>query len=361
MRAMTLAIMLVTVAALSAGAAEEIHSVLPAQAAVCLQADGPIDVDGELSDAAWQRAITVGGMTISAGDALAPNQTEFRLLYDAEALYVGVRCLEQNMQGLKTDVTTRDGSVWQDDVIELFIDLAHDHEHFLQFAANAIATRFDGKNGAATWDADWEAAASIAPDGWSLELRIAFAEMDTEPPAEGDVWGVNLCRERLAGGARELHNWANVEGNFHRPWLFGHVWFAGPDFELTPEVARAMYAAIGVPVRLALREGYAAIGPDGVQEELRYGAMLAAALAEAGELQAMHEELARAYREEQDVPFADEFAPLDERYQALQAAASGEDVSALIWATKTVEIDRLAFELNELRWKVRIALLLREA
>jgi len=361
MRAMMLAIMLVTATALCAGAAEEMHSVLPAQAAVCLQADGPIEVDGELSDAAWQGAIVVGGMTISGSDALASNQTEFALLHDAEAFYVGVRCLEENMQGLKTDVRSRDGSVWQDDVIELFVDLAHDHEHFLQFAANAIATRFDAKNGAATWDADWEAATSIAPDGWSMELRLPLAEMDTEPPAEGDVWALNLCRERLAGGARELHNWANVEGNFHRPWLFGHVWFAGAEFELTAEVARAMYAAIDVPVRLALRDGYALIGPDGLQEELRYGAMLAAAFAEAGELRAMHEELAQAYRDQQDVPFADEFAPLDERYQALQAAATGEDVSALTWATKTVEIDRLAFELNELRWKVRVALLLRDA
>ncbi len=361
MRAMALAIMLVTTAALSVATAQQVHSVVPAQAAVCLRADGPIEVDGDLGDAAWQGAIMISGMTVSGGDALAANQTEFALLHDDEALYVGVRCLEENMQGLKTDVRSRDGSVWQDDVIELFVDIAHDHEHFLQFAANAIATRFDARTGAATWDADWQAAASIEADGWNLELRIPFASMEVAPPAEGDVWGLNLCRERLAGGSRELHNWANVEGNFHRPWLFGHVWFAGADFELTPEIARAMYAGIEAPVRLALRDGYALIGPEGVQERLTCGGMLAEAFAQADELRAMHEDLAQTYREQADVPFEEEFAPLDERYRELRAAASAGEVSALTWATKTVEIGRLAFALNELRWKVKVALLLREA
>ncbi len=361
MRTIACAVALLTVLAVAADAAEEIHSVRPPLVAVCVLADGPIDVDGDLGDAAWDAAIVVGGLTVSAGDRLAPNQTAFAMVRDAEALYVGVLCMEETMQGLETKVTTRDGSVWHDDVIELFLDTNHDHESFCQFAANAIATRFDAKSGSSTWDTDWEAAASIEPDSWTLELRIPFASLGVEPPAVGEVWGMNLCRERQAGGDTVLHNWANVQGNFLRPWLFGHLYFAGESFELTDEVARAIHAAVEFPARVILADGWALATPDGAATGSTYQEMLAASFAEAGELKALHAELAAAYAEHEDAPFTDEFAPLDEGFGMLQAASQAPGLDSLGWAHRTVQIDALAARLLELKWKVRIALLLREA
>jgi len=345
-----------------AAAAEPIHSVVPPPVAICLQTAGPITVDGDLGDAAWQEALPYSALTISASDLLAANQTVFRMLRDADALYVGVRCFEANMQGLKTNVTSRDASVWQDDDVELFLDTNHDHESVHQFITNAIGTRFDARSGSSTWDGDWEAAGSIGPDSWSIELRVPFATLGLEPPAVGSLWGMNLCRERLATGDRELHNWANVEGNFLRPWLFGHLYFAGSSFELTDDLARALYAAIEVPARVDLPEERALVTGEGVAERTSFRELLAAEFAAAGELRTLHQELTKAYAGAPDAPFRDEFGPLDERFGALQAAATGAPgVSALTWAQQSNEIEGLTAALDALRWKVKIALLLRDA
>jgi hypothetical protein len=342
--------------------AQELHTVLPAVAVVCLKTDDPIELDGRLNETAWQRAPTVSGFTISGSEELAGNQTSMAVARDEDALYVGVRCQEERMDGLKADVRGPDARVWHDDCVEVFVDANHDHRSFMQFAVNSIPARFDGKSGADTWDSEWEAAADTDEDGWTVELRIPFASMEAEPPAEGAVWGLNVCRERLATGTRELHNWANVQGNFHRPWLFGHLYFAGHELELTPEIAAGLYAATEFPTRVYLHGGYALIGPRGVQERREYRELLAEAVVGAGELVELREELLRTYARGADVPYAKEFESLDRSFRRLLAAArSQEPVPALLWAEQTVRIDGLRKEMHDLSWKVKLALLLRDA
>jgi len=360
-RIITMAL-LATLVACCAGVAEEIHSIQPAVGAVCLTTDQPIAIDGELSDAAWQQAPVVSGFRISALEVLAPNQTEFMVLRDADTLYLGVRCHEENMAGLVETVTMRDGSVWHDDDVEFFLDANHDHHSFYQFMANALGTRFDSKTGSSTWDTDWEAAASKQADAWLLEVAIPFASLDAQPPAVGDVWGMNVCRERRAGRDQVLQNWANVQGNFLRPWLFGHIYFAGESFELTDALAREIHAAIGVPVELYLPGRLALVGPKGIESSRTWQEMLAAEFGQAGELKELHAELAQTFAQNADAPHRDEFAPLDERFAQLKGLATGaEPVSPAQWAKQTIQINRLETELHELKWKVRTALLLQEA
>lgn len=335
---------------------------LPAVAVVCLKTADPIELDGRLNETAWQQALTVSGFTISGSEELASNQTSMAVVRDDQALYVGVRCQEERMDSLKAEISGPDARVWHDDCVEIFVDANHDHKSFMQFAVNSVPARFDGKSGAETWDAEWEAGADTDEDGWTVEVRIPFASMEAEPPAEGDVWALNVCRERLATGTRELHNWANVQGNFHRPWLFGHLYFAGHELDLTPELAGRLYAATAFPTRVYLHGGYALIGPRGVQERREYRQLLAEAVAGAAELVELRQDLLRTYAREADVPYAEEFESLNRSFRRLLAAArSRQPVPPLVWAEQTVQIDGLRHELHDLSWKVKLALLLRDA
>ncbi|MEA3401624.1 MAG: carbohydrate binding family 9 domain-containing protein [Armatimonadota bacterium] len=345
-------------ASAAATADEQIHSVKPTVAAVCVMSSQPVEVDGRLDDAAWEAAVPVSGFTISGLEALAPNQTAFRILRDRDALYIGVRCLEQNMDGLEATVANRDGSVWHDDVVELFLDTNHDHESFKQFAVNPLATRFDSDTGSRTWDAEWQAAADTGETGWGVEVRIPFASLKVEPPAAGDVWGLNVCRERQAGGETVLHNWANVQGNFLRPWLFGHLYFAGEDFRLSEEVAREMGERMEVPVWLGLRRERALVDARGVQQQLAYADLLRRSFQQAGELREIHAELAAIYQESPQGAYRERFDPLHEQYLKLQRASQELDVGPLEWAAQTVMIDDLTGQLEDLRWTVKIARLL---
>ncbi|MBD3291832.1 MAG: hypothetical protein GF393_02845 [Armatimonadia bacterium] len=342
--------------------AEEMHSVLPAVGAVCLTTDQPVTIDGDLSDAAWDGAPVVSGFRISALEELAPNQTEFMMLRDAGGLYIAARCHEENMAGLKETVTMRDGSVWHDDDVELFFDVDHDHDDFYQLMANSLGTRFDSKTGANTWDAEWQAATSKEAEAWLLEMAIPWEALETDAPDTGDVWGFNVARERQAGRSTVLSNWANVQGNFLRPWLFGHVYFAGENFVLTEEVARRLHTAIEVPVEMYLDGRIALVTEKGVEESATYQELLAEAFGGAADLRDLHAELAEAFAENPDAPHQDEFAPLDARFREIRALATGQEpVSPAQWATQTITIDTLQTQLHELKWKVKIALLLREA
>ncbi len=360
-QATVLILMAALATALPAGAVE-VHSVQPAVAAVCLKTRTPVQLDGHLDEAAWEQAIAISGFTISGSGEPADNQTSMRVLRDDAALYFGVRCQEARMNSIKADESGRDAPVWHDDCVEVFIDTAHDHEHFLQFAVNSIAARFDSKTGAGTWDAEWEAAASRDETGWSVELRIPFASMGVEPPAQGSVWGLNVCRERLATGTRELHNWANVQGNFLRPWLFGHLYMAGEKFDLTPALASKLYAAMQVPLRLYVRGGYVLIGAQGIQERQEYRRLLAESFAQAGDLVKIREELMRTYVTAPDAPYVEDFQRIDAQFRRLQTAATSPGpLPPLVWAQQSVQIGRLAKEMSDLSWKVKIAMLLREA
>lgn len=358
----TTAMLLATLVLCGACFAQEMHSVQPAVGAVCLTTDQPVIVDGDLSDAAWRSAMVVSGFRISALEELAPNQTEFMLLHNEDALYFGARCHEENIAGLKETVTMRDGSVWHDDDIELFFDIDHDHDDFYQLMTNSLGTRFDAKTGASTWDAEWQAATSKEEDAWLVEVAIPWEALETDAPDVGDVWGLNVCRERQAGRDTVLSNWANVQGNFLRPWLFGHVYFAGDSFELTGDVAAKLHEAIEVPVEMYLDGRFALVTAKGVEQSRTYQEMLAAAFAEADELRDLHTELTGMYEENPDAPHHDDFAPLDEHFQQLRALATGErEVTPARWATQTIAVDRLQTALHELKWKVKIALLMREA
>ncbi|MCD6359372.1 MAG: hypothetical protein J7M38_00825, partial [Armatimonadetes bacterium] len=242
--ALTAAVWLVATA-VAAQNTEQIHSVTPAQAAVCVTVDGPINVDGTLDDPAWQAAIPFSGFTYSTHGDMAVNTTRVMIVCDAEAVYFGVRCSESHMEKLKADKVSRDSSIWNDDCIELFLDLKHQHRTFTQLVVNSVPALFDARDGSATWDGEWQAGASTDDRGWTVEIRVPFATLGVPPPPPGTIWGLNVCRERQTEQRKELHNWADVQGNFHRPWLFGHLYFAGPRFEMTDAVAKGLFAEIG--------------------------------------------------------------------------------------------------------------------
>jgi len=341
---------------------EEVHSVTPAKAAVCVLVDGPISVDGVLDDAPWASAIPFSGFTSSTQGGLVPNTTRVMIVRDAEALYFGIRCGETHMDKLVATKTSRDSSVWSDDCVELFLDIEHQHRSFTQLVINSVPTVYDARDRSGTWDAEWQVASATDDGGWTLEIRMSWASLEIAPPEPGGIWGMNVCRERQTEQRKELHNWADVQGNFHNVWLFGHLFFANVQFEMNDTVAEKMYAAIEVPTKVYLREGYALIGPGGIAEKHGYRELLRDVFNQARGLDEMYGELREAYRAHGDLLFRDQFDDLQERYRDLQRAARGEGpLDPAEWSRQMAMVGTLADEMENLSWRVKVALLLKDA
>jgi len=204
----------------------------PVRAAVCHFTADPIAIDGAADEPQWARAAAVTDFTNFIGVKYAWPQTVARCLYDADSLYIHVRCFEPLVDKLVANTTMRDGVVWEDDCVEVFVDPTHDHEHYFQFVVNSIGTRFDCRDKQHGWNGEWRAAARVGEGGWSVELAFPFAMLDAAKPAAGQVFGLNVCRERYAGG-KALSHWSPVERSFHDCPLFGHLVFAAAA-ELVP-------------------------------------------------------------------------------------------------------------------------------
>jgi hypothetical protein len=216
---------------LSAGAQE------PRQVPIPVAQDPPA-FDGKLDDSCWQSAAHLADFKSIKSKATEidvhtrieaiTQQTDAYVTRDADALYIGVRCAEARMEDLHAEAREHDGYVYRDDCIELFLDpLAGGHTYY-HIAVNSLATvadgfRIDDQFSDDGWDAKARVAVHKDKDAWCLELALPFSAFGGLP-AEGDVWGFNIGRERYAGET-EWSSWADLTGGFGQPEKFGRIQF----------------------------------------------------------------------------------------------------------------------------------------
>jgi hypothetical protein len=173
------------------------------------RAQGPIEVDGRLDEAAWAAAEPVTGFTQVDPDEGQPvsERTEARILYDDEALYVGVRLYDREPPTLR--LGRRDMPLLDSDWLGVVIDSYHDHRTGFSLDLNPAGVQRDAvksmnadghEQDDLSWDAVWDAEATVDEEGWTAEYRVPFSQLrfgDGDEP----VWGIQL--ERVIGRRRE--------------------------------------------------------------------------------------------------------------------------------------------------------------
>ncbi|MFL5484647.1 MAG: hypothetical protein ACJ793_03355, partial [Gemmatimonadaceae bacterium] len=92
-----------------------------------VRATGKINVDGKLNEAAWANAVPSGDFTQSYPKIGAPptDPTEVRVLYDDDALYVGVRMFDAHPDSIAAQLARRDISGIYSDWLHVIVDSYH--------------------------------------------------------------------------------------------------------------------------------------------------------------------------------------------------------------------------------------------
>lgn len=177
-------------------------------------------IDGRVDEGCWERGVRSGAFVTPQGEATELTTTA-RLVHDGDTLYVGVRCEEPRPEELVVEHTERDGSVYQDDCVELFLDANLDFRTYYHFVVNAGNVQRDESRsmGGRTpkdvaWDARWQSAVAIGDGGWSAEMAIPLSEVGLRLDGDAAV-GVNVCRSAQRAG--ELSCWVPTHGGFHNP------------------------------------------------------------------------------------------------------------------------------------------------
>lgn len=166
------------------------------------QKTAPIEVDGVLDEPDWKNAdIVTCFKSFSDPSKIAKVQTYARIVYEPEYLYVGLEMMEPEPKHMLTSIQMRDGAVWNDNDIELFLshpDMGNSYFHFIFNAAGIV---FDqkvtpGEKTDKAFNSSLLAKTRILNDRWVLELKIPTAELG-EKCFPGQSWKVNMMRARL--------------------------------------------------------------------------------------------------------------------------------------------------------------------
>lgn len=164
--------------------------------------DGSIRVDGRLDEAAWALAPAATNFIQVDPDngALATEQTEVRVLFDDQALYIGARMFDSEPSRIRALLARRDESLNNADLVEFYIDSYHNRVDGFVFRitpAGAVRDAAILANGGQdnSWDAVWESEAQIDSLGWVAELRIPFSQLRFTPSSGEQTWGMQVSRE----------------------------------------------------------------------------------------------------------------------------------------------------------------------
>ena len=191
--------------------------------AVRLRADERLPLDGTLAHPAWQRApvhdqfvekFPVTGQT--------PNQvTRVRVLFNDQALYVGVEALDTEPALIRAPLVRHDGVNRTQDFVMVFIDAIGSRQSAQIFRVNASGSLADGMHTAAddhedfSPDFDFDAATARHAGGYTAVLRIPFASLrfTTHANTDGSLtmqpWRILVAR-RLPREQGYLHTSALV-------------------------------------------------------------------------------------------------------------------------------------------------------
>jgi len=177
----------------------------------------PIIIDGKLDEAAWATAEPSSGFTQSypKPGQPSPDQTEVRVLYDNDALYVGIRMFDAHPDSIAAGLARRDATAATGvytDWVHLIIDSYHDRRTAFRFTASPrgvqkdVFTSNDG-NEDLNWDAVWEVGTRIDSLGWVAEYRIPLSQLRFGGDASTNrVWGFQVQRDIARRNERDT--WA---------------------------------------------------------------------------------------------------------------------------------------------------------
>jgi hypothetical protein len=182
--------------------------------AAALARQGPVVVDGQLDEPAWQQAPRHGDF-IERKPALntaPPDATQFALLADTQALYVAVWCHDGEPAKIRARTTTRDSfALFADDAVSVKLDPLRDRRTTHGFALNPAGARLDYRGVDESEfrtevDAVWDGAALLTGDGWTAEFRIPWTALGLDGAALPAELGLNLSRDHSRRNA--TYDWA---------------------------------------------------------------------------------------------------------------------------------------------------------
>ena len=189
----------------------------PKPVAVCRFTDAKPYLDGKLDDPCWQAAQPL--RLRDAGPAPKPKpgrgpepsaldqqyQTEVRLAYDLDYLYVAVRCTHpEGRQVPPVKNRKRDADLRGYDRVSLLLDLDRDYATCFHLQVDQRGCVCDDCWGDKSWDPRWYVAVASDATSWTVEAAVPMKALTGEPVTHGHAWAFNAVRVVPGAGVQSF-------------------------------------------------------------------------------------------------------------------------------------------------------------
>jgi photosystem II stability/assembly factor-like uncharacterized protein len=204
----------------------------------CVRAKERPQLDGRLDDPVWRDAKPVSLQSAQHDDGDWP--AEVQLAYDADFLYVAIRCRAAATGGTASTVgdgsrllqndgeksmparRPRDGDLAGHDRVEIFLDVDRDYCTYYRLAVDDRGWTNDSCWGDATWNPKWFVALRREKGRWTIEAAIPREELTGRPLQPHDTWAVGI--QRTAPGVG-FQSWSTPAAVSVLPDGFGYLVF----------------------------------------------------------------------------------------------------------------------------------------
>ncbi|MEL6656356.1 MAG: S41 family peptidase [Bacteroidota bacterium] len=185
---------------------------------------GTIELDGQFSEPAWDGVEWAGDfIQVDPDIGARPSfQTQFKILFDQDHLYVAISALDDQPKEIVNLPTARD--FFDGDYVEINIDSDADQKDAFSFTATAAGIRGDehiitSENWLNDWNPHWEVKTTRHEKGWNAEMKIPLSELELYIGAK--TWGIQVNRyiERID----ELSSWNAVPDEDKWTEYFGQL------------------------------------------------------------------------------------------------------------------------------------------
>ncbi len=177
-----------------------------------LKISDQIHLDGILDEEVWSKARWESNFTtLKPLPGKTPTKpTEVALLYDAEALYFGVKCYDDG-DSVSRVLSNRDDFNPNLDLFAIFLDTYNDRQNGFFFGVTSVGVQMDAKIFSNDFNdllnLVWNSRTVIQKDGWFAEIRIPYSAIRF-PKEDIQNWNINFGR--AISRYREENTWQPV-------------------------------------------------------------------------------------------------------------------------------------------------------
>ncbi|MBM3265820.1 MAG: carbohydrate binding family 9 domain-containing protein [candidate division Zixibacteria bacterium] len=174
-------------------------------------------IDGVMDDAVWSNSPVVTGVVQFSPEYLVPatEETEVRVLYDDENLYVGAICFDREPEKVVAREMRRDANIFTtDDTFAFTLSPVADGSVLILFNTSPLGEQRDvyggnfGETFNDSWDTVWRTRARRNERGWAVEIAVPFKALRFEA---ADVQDWTIIFRRQIRRKRETSYWPQLD------------------------------------------------------------------------------------------------------------------------------------------------------